>query len=60
MSVVAVSLTVTFDHEPGHLLEAEDLALRVVQEAFDDTCGSGVASVVIDDVNVAGAVRIEP
>jgi len=52
MSLVSVSCTVTFDHEPGHILEPEDLVLRVVQDAFDDCCGSGVAAVVVDDVNV--------
>lgn len=51
VSLVAVSLTVTFNHEPGHLLAPEDLVLRIVQEAFDETCGAGVAAAVIDDVN---------
>lgn len=55
MSFVSVSLTVTFDHEPGHMLEPEDLALRVVQDAFDDCCGSGVSVVIVDDVNVPHA-----
>jgi hypothetical protein len=52
MSAVSVSLTVTFDHEPGHMLEPEDLVLRIVQDAFDDAYGSGVTIVVVDDVNV--------
>lgn len=55
MSLVAVSLTLTFDHEPGHILSAEDLVLCVVLEAFEETCGNGVATVVIDDVNALSA-----
>lgn len=52
MSLVAVTLTVTFDHEPGHILAPEDLVLGVVHEAFEETCGDAVATVVIDDVNL--------